>query len=95
MSDHFEIIKSTTSPRDLAGIKMGNTEKYFGNMNVFRTKDEALAKDIKQKFGQEGTSEVLVARVPDRTTGKSFAFPRIPWHKESGAGQETNKGETE
>ena len=94
MSDHFEIIKSTTSPRDLAGIKMGNTEKYFGDMNVFRTTDEALAKDIKQKFGQEGTSDVLVARVPDRTTGKSFAFPRIPWHKESGAGQES-KGETE
>ena len=80
MSDFYEIIKSTTSPRDLAGIKMGNTKGYFGGSNVIRTQDEALANDIKQKFGQDGTSEVLVARAPDRSTGRTWAID-VPWHK--------------
>ncbi|MCK5847619.1 MAG: hypothetical protein KAH01_00305 [Caldisericia bacterium] len=42
-----------------------------------RTEDAGLARDIRQRFGQDRKdghdADVLVARVPDRTTGLKFS----------------------
>lgn len=68
----YEIIKRTKKKFD--GIQMGNTKGKFLN-GIMRTKDPALARDIRQKFGQDRTdaeADVLVARVPNRRTGNSF-----------------------
>jgi len=71
----YEIINR--GKRKLAGIKIGNRTGEFVN-NIMRTEDAGLARDIRQRFGQDRKdgldAEVLVARVPDRTTGKTFAM---------------------
>lgn len=69
----YEIIKRTKKKFD--GIQMGNTKGKFLN-NIMRTKDPALARDIRQRFGQDRTdaeADVLVARVPDGNAGTKFA----------------------
>ena len=68
----YEIIKRTK--KKFHGIQMGNTKGKFLN-NVMRTKDPVLARDIRQRFGQDRTdaeADVLVARVPNRSTGNTF-----------------------
>jgi len=68
----YEIIKR--SQKKFEGVQMGNTKGRFLN-NIMRTKDASLARDIRQKFGQQGgTRDVLVARVPDGTYGNTFAM---------------------
>ena len=68
----YEIIKR--SKENFNGIQMGNKTGKFKN-NIMRTKDASLARDIRQKFGQEGGSrDVLVARVPDGTYGNTYAM---------------------
>lgn len=55
---------------------MGKKKGWFGSTNIIKTKDASLARDIRQKFGQErtdgGEADVLVARVPDRSVGNQF-----------------------
>jgi len=67
----YEIIKR--SQNKFAGVQMGKAKGLFKN-NIMRTKDASLARDIRQKFGQQGgTKDVLVARVPDGTYGNNYA----------------------
>jgi len=80
----YEVIKRTENP-DVKGLQMGDRHKhYFKNSNVFRLPDReaAQARDIKQKFGQDGSGDVLVAEVPGRTTGSQHYVSRVPWHTE-------------
>ena len=71
---HYEIIKRTKE--DVNGIQMGSKTGKFKN-GIIRTKDRAMADDIRQAFGQNRKdgrdADVLVAEVPDRTTGNKFA----------------------
>ena len=71
----YEIINR--GKKKLGGIQMGNKVGKFRN-NIMRTEDAGLARDIRQKFGQDRKdgqeADVLVARVPDRTSGKTFAM---------------------
>lgn len=70
----YQIIKRT--PKDFVGIQMGKKQGAFGSTNIIKTNDASLARDIRQRFGQERTdgaeADVLVARVPDKTTGNLF-----------------------
>ena len=71
----YEIINRGTKKK-LTGIQMGKrTGKFFNN--IMRTEDAGLARDIRQRFGQDrkdgSDADVLVARVPDRTTGNNFS----------------------
>lgn len=72
----YEIINRKTDD-NVAGIKMGNKTGTFVN-NIMRTNDPVIARDIRQRFGQDRRdgrdADVLVAEVPDRTTGKTFAM---------------------
>ena len=72
----YEIINRGTTKK-LTGIQMGNKTGKFLN-NIMRTDDASLARDIRQKFGQDRkdghAADVLVARVPDRTARKIYAM---------------------
>ena len=84
----YEVIKRT--PRsEVKGLQMGEKHKHkFMNDAVFRLPDSEAkqARDIRQRFGQDRTDgkepDVLVARVPDRSTGKSYSIKRVPWHED-------------
>lgn len=53
---------------------MGKHKKFFGaNSPVIRTDDEAWAKDVQQKYGQQGSNDVIVARVPNRDPSRIIA----------------------
>ncbi len=69
----YQVIKA--SKKDFIGVGMGKEKNYFNRGGVFNTNDAALAKDIRQKFGQDrrGTGDVIVARFPDKTTGNKFS----------------------
>ena len=71
----YEIINRGTTKK-LTGIQMGNKTGKFLN-NIMRTEDAGLARAIRQKFGQDRKdgvdADVLLARVPDRTTGLKFS----------------------
>lgn len=69
----YQVIKS--SKKDFKGVQMGKKKNYFNSGGVFNTNDASLARDIRQKFGQDkrGTGDVIVARFPDKTTGKKFS----------------------
>jgi len=78
----YEVIKNTKDS-DVVGLQMGEKNKHKFTNNVFRLPDSeaAQARDIRQKFGQDGSGDVLVARVPSHRTGKTFAISRVPWHE--------------
>ena len=71
----YEIINRKADTK-VKGIKMGKAQGDFRN-NIIRTDDASPAKDIRQRFGQDRKdgqdADVLVARVPDRTTGLTFS----------------------
>lgn len=69
----YQIIKA--SKKDFKGVQMGKVKGIFNRGGIIKTDDAALARDIRQKFGQDrgGTGDVLVARCPDKTTGNNFA----------------------
>ena len=79
----YEVIKATKDT-DVEGVQMGDKYKHKFFNNAFRLPDSesAQARDIKQKFGQDGTGEVLVAEVPDRRTGNKHFISRVPWHEQ-------------
>lgn len=79
----YEVIKSTQDDQ-VVGVDMGGEHKHKFFNNGFRLPDSesAKARDIRQKFGQDGTNEVIVARVPSHRTGKTFAITNVPWHDE-------------
>lgn len=54
---------------------MGKKKGLFNRGGVIKTEDAALARDIRQKFGQDrtGTGDVIVAEYPGKTTGNNFA----------------------
>ena len=73
MPAHYQIIKS--SKENFKGIQMGKKKGLFNSGGIIKTNDATLANDIRQKFGQDrtGTGDVIVARVPNKTTGSRFA----------------------
>ena len=72
----YEII-NRVSDKKVKGVKVGSKVGEFRN-NIIRTEDAGLARDIRQRFGQDRKdgqeADVLVAHVPDRTAGKTFAM---------------------
>ena len=58
----YEVIKATKDT-DVEGVQMGDKYKHKFFNNAFRLPDSesAQARDIKQKFGQDGPGDVLVA----------------------------------
>ena len=73
----YTVIQRTEASTEIKAIKMGKVPRYFEN-GQFSIDDRAEANDIRDEFGQNGAGEVLVARVPDHTTGKMYAI-RVPW----------------
>ena len=71
----YEIINRNKDSQ-VMGIQVGKKKGEFLN-NIIRTEDASLARDIRQRFGQDRKdgvgADVLVARVPDRSTGKTFS----------------------
>jgi len=72
----YEIINRNTDT-NVRGIQVGKKKGKFLN-NIIRTDDPVLAREVRQRFGQDRKdgrdADVLVAEVPDRTTGKTFAM---------------------
>ncbi len=68
----YQIIKS--SKKDFKGVQMGKKKGFFNRGGIIKTDDATLARDIRQKFGQDpqGTGDVIVARYPEKTTGNKF-----------------------
>lgn len=79
----YEVIKNTKDT-DVEGVQMGDKYKHKFYNNAFRLPDSEAkqARDIKQKFGQEGSMDVLVAEVPSHRAGNKHFISRVPWHEE-------------
>jgi hypothetical protein len=87
----YEIIKASPKPwHEFNAINVDGKRLEFGKQtNALRTRDKALAMDIKQALGgRPGEADVVVAEVDDvpRPGGEDsksfFAVPELPWHKE-------------
>ena len=73
----YEVIKRVKN-KDVKGLQMGdNHQHHFVEDTSFRLPDSeaSQARDIRSRFGQDRTdgqdADVLVARIPDRSTGKA------------------------
>lgn len=80
----YQVIQ-TTPRRDVTGIKLGDKKfKFNKNSRDFYTTDTALAREICDTQGQNGTNDVLVIPVEKNIEPghiRTFTVPELPWHK--------------
>ncbi len=91
----FEIIKSSKRAGDIKGLVVGNSNRRmkFDKDGRMVTTDKVVAHDIDEKYGKEGTGDVVVVEVDDmdpnepnhrgHRSQRVFAVGEMPWKKKS------------
>lgn len=79
----WEVIKRTRRT-DVTGVKLGDRKFKFGQGDMFVVDDPAIAKDLHQTVGQEGSDDVIVVPVEKSAGGRrrTWTVPALPWHEE-------------
>ena len=62
-------------------VEVGGRKFKFGKQGMFQTPDAAIAKDIQQTSGQDGTRKCTVIDVPNNNERgiQVFSLPRGDW----------------
>ena len=74
----FEVVNN--NPR-LKEITLSGRKHTFNKQGIFQTRDAAIAKDIQQTIGQDGSRDALVIDVPNNNERgiKLFSLPKGDW----------------
>ena len=87
----YQIIRSTTR-ENFEAVEVGGRRLKFGKHGAFNVADAGLAREIRQRYGQDrrGTGEVAVAEIEERpVAGQPTVFrnPGVPWARYDALGR--------